>query len=392
MTLQPALPTTWSSDRRLTRRGVLWLGLTCDVRCKFCYDELVAKSNKAWLPVAEATQALDKFRAFYDNHFVDLMGGEPTLHPQVLDIVEHAAGIGLRPTIVTHGMQLADMRKARAYAEAGIHDFLVSIHGIGEIVRSIHRAGRDNYARQMAALDNLIELGVPFRFNVTLIRDNLDELEAIAELAGQKGARVVNFLTFNPYFEWSGQAEVEFQARHSEIAPYVAAAVDRCTALGIEANVRYLPPCQLPGHEAHIYTGYQLPYDVHEWDYNSWYDRGHEGQPSAAWYLAAAQHQQERHHYVHVAACSPCALRDVCDGFHAQYVARFGGDEATPYEGEPITDPRHFVRHQTKLDYRLPDLPSTAPAATPPGPLTGIRLPVGVDGRAGVTRARRTAQ
>jgi hypothetical protein len=33
--------------------------------------------------------------------------GEPTLHPSILDITAHAASIGLRPTVITHGMHLA---------------------------------------------------------------------------------------------------------------------------------------------------------------------------------------------------------------------------------------------------------------------------------------------
>jgi sulfatase maturation enzyme AslB (radical SAM superfamily) len=295
-------PIQWSTRRQLTRRGVLWLGLRCDVRCKFCYDELVTSNLKAWMLLDEAVQALNKFRSFYHNEFVDLMGGEPTLHPQAVDIVAHAARIGLRPTIITHGMRLADRQRARAYADAGIHDVLISIHGVGDTVAAIHGRGRDNFARQMTALDNLRELGVPFRFNVTMIRDNLAELEAIAALAARTGARVVNFLTFNPYFEWTTQPEIEFQARHSDIAPYLARAIERCTAGGVEANVRYMPPCQLRGHEAHVYTGFQLPYDPHEWDYNSWYDTGHEGSPDPAWYLRASQRQQQRHHYTHVAA------------------------------------------------------------------------------------------
>jgi MoaA/NifB/PqqE/SkfB family radical SAM enzyme len=215
------LPTRWSTYRQLTRRGVLWLGLKCDVRCKFCYDELVSGREKAWIPTDEACRALDKFRNFYGNEFVDLMGGEPTLHPRVLDVVAHAASIGLRPTVITHGMHLADLERARTYAEAGIHDFIVSIHGIGETAGAIHGRGRDNFVRQLSALDNLRALGIPFRFNVTMVRDNLTELEAIAELAGEKGARVVNFLTFNPYFEWTAQPEIDFQAKHSEIAPYL---------------------------------------------------------------------------------------------------------------------------------------------------------------------------
>jgi len=259
-------PLVKSRERHLTRRGVLWLGLRCDVRCKFCYDEHVPAAQKGWLSLEDAIRALDKFRSYYGNEFVDFMGGEPTLHPAILDITAHAASIGLRPTVITHGMHLARPERATAFAQAGIHDFLVSVHGTGETARAIHGRGRDNAARQERALDNLRALGVPFRFNVTMIRDNLTELEAIAALAAGKGARVVNFLTFNPYFEWERDVEISFQARHSDIAPHLMRAIDICTAAGVEANVRYMPPCQLPGYEQHVYTGYQLPYDPHEWD------------------------------------------------------------------------------------------------------------------------------
>lgn len=357
----PARPAvTQSRERRLTRRGVLWLGLRCDVRCKFCYDEHVPAAGKGWLGVDDAIQALEKFRFYYGNQFVDFMGGEPTLHPAILEIVAHAARTGLRPTVITHGMHLARPERAQAFAEAGVHDFLVSVHGIGDTVAAIHGRGRNNAARQRRALDNLRALGIPFRFNVTVIRDNLTQLEAIAELAGQTGARVVNFLTFNPYFEWTRTPEIGFQPRHSEAAPYLARAIDTCTHLGIEANVRYMPLCQLPGHQAHVYTGYQLPYDSHEWDYNSWYDTGHHSTPDTQWYYQASRRQQTRHQYIHVPACEGCAVREICDGFHTQYVSRWGGEEAVAYPGPTVTDPRHFIADQAKVEYATPGIGDAA--------------------------------
>lgn len=377
---------TYSTERQLTRRGVLWLGLRCDVRCTFCYDERVSAADKVWIPFDEAARSLDKFRHYYHNGAVDFMGGEPTLHPQILDIVRHASSIGLRTTIITHGMHLADPERAKAYAAAGIYDFLVSIHGIGDTVAAIHRRGSDNFAKQMRALDNLRALGIPFRFNCTLIRDNLTQLEAIAELAGEKGARVVNFLTFNPYFEWSADEEIEFQLRHSEIAPYLTKAIDRCTELGVEANVRYMPLCQLPGREAHVYTGFQLPYDTHEWDYNSWYDTGHAGAPPAEWYMEASRRQQERHHYAHPRGCDGCAVKAVCDGFHRQYLSRWGGDEAVPYAGPPVTDPRHFIRQQTKVEYSDPAASGGHVDARYAGALTVTQFDQTEGNRAGVKR------
>lgn len=344
-------PVVKSRERLLTRRGVLWLGLRCDVRCKFCYDEHVPAARKTWMPPGDAIRALDKFRFRYGNEFVDFMGGEPTLHPAIVDITAHAASIGLRPTVITHGMHLSRPERASALARAGLHDVLISVHGTGETARAIHGLGRNNAARQAQALDNLRGLGIPFRFNVTMIRDNLTELEAIAALAADKGARVVNFLAFNPYFEWERDTGISFQARHSDIAPFLMRAIDICSAAGVEANVRYMPPCQLPGYEQHVYTGYQLPYDPHEWDYNSWYDAGQPARPGEDWYYQASRRQRERHGYQPVPACGGCALREICDGFHAQYAARWGGGEAVAYPGPPIADPRHFIRHQDKYQY-----------------------------------------
>jgi len=44
-------------------------------------------------------------------------------------------------------------------------------------------------------------------------------------------------------------------------------------------------------------------------------------------------------------------MREICDGFHAQYAARWDGAEAAPYPGPVVTDACHFVRHQGKHDY-----------------------------------------
>jgi hypothetical protein len=56
-------------------------------------------------------------------------------------------------------------------------------------------------------------------------------LEDIASLAAATGARVVNFLTFNPYFEWRQDASISFQARHSARPSRSSPAVPGCATL-----------------------------------------------------------------------------------------------------------------------------------------------------------------
>jgi MoaA/NifB/PqqE/SkfB family radical SAM enzyme len=284
-------------------------------------------------------------------------------------------------------MRLADIEFAGRLQEAGLNDVLMSVHGVGETVRLIHGRGRDNGKRQREALENLRTLGVPVRFNVTVVKKNLDELSEIAALAVEFGARVVNFLTFNPYFEWRGEPEIPFQVRHSEAAPRLCAAIDILTAAGIEANVRYFPICVLKGYEQHVFTGHQLPFDEHEWDYNSWYDRGEPAVPPLGWYRQAAREQRDRHDYRHAEPCERCAVRDVCDGLHEQYLSRFGDAELLPFAGERISDPRHFIVDQPVVVEEGRLGPGEAdPALAEALPLT--QFDQQLEHRAGIKRSR----
>ena len=53
--------------------------------------------------------------------------------------------------------------------------------------------------RQMVALKNLQKYSIPFRFNITLTKQAVKHLREISKIAVDTGARVVNFITFNPF-------------------------------------------------------------------------------------------------------------------------------------------------------------------------------------------------
>ena len=58
---------------------------------------------------------------------------------------------------------------------------------------------------------------------------------------------------------------------------------------------------------------------------------------------------QEYTGYRHVAGCSKCDLRAICDGFYGDYADLFGVDEARPITvGRAVEDPQHYTRKQVK--------------------------------------------
>jgi hypothetical protein len=54
--------------------------------------------------------------------------------------------------------------------------------------------------------------------------------------------------------------------------------------------------------------------------------------------------------YRYAPGCKDCALVDICDGVHVDYVDIFGSDEIRPIRNRaPVTDPTEFIRLQEKV-------------------------------------------
>jgi MoaA/NifB/PqqE/SkfB family radical SAM enzyme len=346
------------THRTLTRRGVLYVGYPCNIRCRFCY--YAHSDNREWHPIEECKRDATLYRQEYGNECVDITGGEPTVYPRIFELLDHCGEIGLRPSLITNMQALRDEGKVKRFRDHGVYDFLCSIHGMGDVYNHITdtTSGWQNILR---ATRNLERAGMRWRANCTMVNMNMRQLTDIARYAYEYGARVINFINYNPFYEWANKLVIDFQARHSEIAPYLLEALDYCDSVGLEANVRYLPFCQMPGHEEKCYNYSQLSYDHHEWDYCSWYSDVTRNPSSKMprWMKSLADTEDELH--LHLAqhnketgfakpvACQRCALSFICDGPTTQYARRFGVEEFQMYEGTPVQDPGHFLRRQAKV-------------------------------------------
>jgi len=400
----------FTTERTLNRRGVLWLGQTCNLRCFFCYftNKINDKDHPEhkFMSLEKAKEICYKLRTVYGNEYVDIQGGEPTIYPYIYELIEYCNSIGLKPSLITNAIVLADEEKCRKYKESGISDFLVSTHALREAFDQIVGL-KGGSERQLKGLFNIQKLNIPFRLNCTLTEQALTQIPELSQMAIETGARVVNFIVFNPFADQQGVSR-EGVPRYSTIRKSISKYIDLLESEGVEVNVRYLPLCMLKSkHRKNIYNFQQLPYDQHEWDYNSWtwttrfnqrsssdeldetipillYDvpdyngvdfgRASEhgtkehymreidikehlirlfssGLPKEVIYRQNARLRAEKHcGYVYSQKCSQCSVKSICDGLHSDYAQTFGTDEVKPIKlSKTVDNPKHYISKQQKI-------------------------------------------
>ncbi len=254
------------------RRGVMWLGQTCNLRCKFCYfSDRIANAEHpehAFMSLEKARGICKALVEEYGNNSIDIQGGEPTIYPGIHELISYCDEIGLKPTLITNALILDKLEACQKLKDAGVFDLLISAHALGETYNQLVQVPGAS-ARQLKALDNLKQVGIPFRFNTVLSHDAIPQLMEIAQVAQQKGARAVNFIAYNPFIDQADGTKrtAENIPRYAEVAKQLIPVIDFLDQHQIEVNVRYLPFCIFPEkYRRFVQNFQQIVYDLHEWE------------------------------------------------------------------------------------------------------------------------------
>lgn len=103
---------------------IAWLEITdvCNIYCEGCYRQRMT-GHKTLAAVKEEIAFLKKWRN-PDN--VSIAGGEPLIHPQIVEIVAHIAENRLKPIILTNAVALKP-ELLRELKKAGLAGFTVHI-------------------------------------------------------------------------------------------------------------------------------------------------------------------------------------------------------------------------------------------------------------------------
>ena len=138
---------------------VLSITNACELRCPICFT--YNRADRLYhMPLDEMRRTVDWIiESSGSVDLINITGGEPTLHPQILDILDccRRPEIG-RVTMNSNGLRLAeDKTLCRELADRNVY-VILSLNTLDAAVsRQLH--GRDVVAAKLRAMDNLTAAG-----------------------------------------------------------------------------------------------------------------------------------------------------------------------------------------------------------------------------------------
>ncbi len=229
---------------RAAQKLIMNITYKCANRCVFCATGDRISAALAWPKIEEI---LRQHREQGTDQ-LDIDGGEPTLHPQLVDAIHLARDLGYRSINVTsNGRLLRDRALAERVVNSGITHLLISLHGA---TADVHDAATDapgSFVETVAGIDNVMALRPPHvetGINVTIVRANVDHLMALTAFAVAKGVSKINFQFTTPF----GRAWEDVVPPLEEAANAVMRVIDRY-ADAIQIHVINAQFCAFPGYE-----------------------------------------------------------------------------------------------------------------------------------------------
>ncbi len=172
----------------------LQLLYTCNFRCQIC-DYWKAPFRDAPRLSAEQVGAISRKLAEVGPQVVSIGGGEPLLHPEIVEVVERLAEHHF-PVMICNGWFITPER-ARALWRAGMYEISVSVDYLDPEKHDAQRGVKGAHERALRALRLLHENRTRSDQRVHMISvimdDNLDEIEALIQLS--RGMGITYLLT-----------------------------------------------------------------------------------------------------------------------------------------------------------------------------------------------------
>lgn len=202
----------------LTDNGLTWFEITsqCNLACEGCYHENILNGHKSLVEIAQELEVYKKLRK---SDSMSIAGGEPLVHPDIVEIVRLVKKGGWKPIVNTNGLAMTP-ELLHELKKAGVFGFTFHVDTTQRRKDSDAKAEPDHNAlRQKFAEMVAHEGGICCSFNQTVSAETLDQVPGVIRWAA-KYPDMVNSMVFILFRspEMSGQFKFEAKGESADLS------------------------------------------------------------------------------------------------------------------------------------------------------------------------------
>ena len=163
---------------------VVWnMTRRCNLKCVHCYAKSEDISYDNELTHEQAIAMIDDLAEFGVPVLL-FSGGEPLVHPRLVDYARYAVSKGMRAVISTNGT-LITREKAKTLKEIGLSYVGISLDGLEE-THDKFRGVKGSFQKAMKAIENCQEAGIKVGLRFTINKRNVQDIPGIFDLLEEK--------------------------------------------------------------------------------------------------------------------------------------------------------------------------------------------------------------
>ncbi len=202
---------------------VVWnVGRRCNLRCVHCYSQSRDHEYAGELTYDEGIRLIDSL-ADFGVPVLLFSGGEPLMHPRILDLIAHARRRGLRAVLSTNGT-LITPELATELKNFGLSYVGVSLDGLQE-TNDRFRGVQGAFDLALEGIRNCRNAGIKVGLRFTMNRRNVRDIPGIFDLLSQENIPRICF--YHLVYAGRGSKLMEEDLSHAETRAAIDLIIDR---------------------------------------------------------------------------------------------------------------------------------------------------------------------
>jgi SynChlorMet cassette radical SAM/SPASM protein ScmF len=173
----------------------VYISGSCNLACRHCWiepDYQAGDGNGKFIRFEHLKKAVREAKPL-GLQSIKLTGGEPMLHPQFRQIVEHIESQRIGMLLETNGTLIDDDTARFLKAKKFFNFVSVSLDGAREATHDRLRGVRKSHRSAIAGIRSLVKAGFQPQMICTLHKGNVGEIDRVIDMAAKLGCGSIKF-------------------------------------------------------------------------------------------------------------------------------------------------------------------------------------------------------